>query len=251
MPTWGSDGGFPVPSSTFLVSQVAAALLLPPFSLMMLVCCGLWFSRRSLVYLALLLWYLLSIPAVAFWLNQSLFPPVTTPAAVRQVDAIVVLGGGSQWAAEYADTELGAASLMRLRYAAWLARQTGKPLLLSGGAPEGGPAEAVLMAKTLARDGQPAARWQESRSINTQQNAAYGAAILKAAGVRRIALVSSAWHLRRASRAFEQQGLLVLPAPTGVPRTGRIWLLNWLPASSAIQESRVALREWLGLLVGR
>ena len=58
-------------------------------------------------------------------------------------------------------------------------------------------------------------QWVESASRDTAENAAYSAAILKAAGITRVALVSHAWHLRRAVPLFERQGLDVMAAPTG------------------------------------
>lgn len=61
--------------------------------------------------------------------------------------------------------------------------------------------------------------------------------------------LSQAWHLPRAIRAFERQGLTVLPAPTAFTRHEEQGWLAWLPRASALQESRRALREWLGLLL--
>jgi len=72
--------------------------------------------------------------------------------------------------------------------------------------------------------------------------------MLKAANVRRIALVSQAWHLRRAQEFFKQQGLEVVPAPTGFIRyDGSPWTW-WVPQGRAMQECHSALREWVGVL---
>jgi len=211
---------------------------------------GVWFKRRWLVYLALLLTYLLATPQMAWWLTRPLQPSVPTPAALQAADAIVVLGGGKKLAPEFDDEELKPLSLTRIRYAAWLARQTGKPLLVTAGAPEGGEPEGDVMARTLARDYGIKARWIERVSNTTEENAINSAPLLRAAGVKRIALVSSAWHLRRAALLFERQGFDVLPAPTGLMEldsTDTAWR-PWLPTGEAMQQSWLALREWLGIL---
>ena len=54
----------------------------------------------------------------------------------------------------------------------------------------------------------------EERSLNTRQNAAYGAELLKARGIDRILLVTSALHMPRAVALFKAQGLQVSNRPT-------------------------------------
>ena len=68
-------------------------------------------------------------------------------------------------------------------------------------------------------------------------------------GVRRIALVTHAWHMPRAVQAFERAGLQVVPAPTGFTRPQQRALLEWLPSGSGLQSSREILREWLGMRI--
>jgi uncharacterized SAM-binding protein YcdF (DUF218 family) len=138
--------------------------------------------------------------------------------------------------------------LVRLRHAAQLARQSGKLLLASGGSPEGGPAEAELMALSLAQDFATPVRWQETRSVNTAENARFSAEILHAAGVRRIALVTHSWHMPRALRSFAATGLQVIPAPTGQSRPTLRLPYSVLPSAQALWHSSQALREGVGLL---
>src|SRR5690606_32234594 len=99
---------------------------------------------------------LLSTNGFALLLARQLMPQVVPAglAQVRQVQAIVVLGGGVQaQAPEYGEAQPGPHTLQRLRYGAWLARQTGKPLGFAGGigwaagagaVPEGDVARRVL-----------------------------------------------------------------------------------------------------------
>lgn len=241
-------------SLTVFVHQLLGALLLPPFLylLPMLLALAMWRRRpglaRSLMAAGLLLAWLLALPVTAITLNGWLerLPPVTLQQ-VQQTQAIVVLSGGKKPAPEYAANVLGADTAGRVRYAAWLARRSGLPLLLTGGAPLGGEPEALVMARTLREDYGLQPRWVEAASNTTLENAQLSAVMLKQAGVGRITLVTQAWHMRRALPFFQAQGLQVLPAPTGYTRYDGGGLLWWVPQGRALQETHQALRELLGL----
>lgn len=236
-------------SPVVLIHQAIGAFFLPPLVLILLALAGLWCRRRLPVYLALAAFYLLATPAVSAWLTAPLEPPALSgPAALAGVDAIVVLGAGTRHAAEYGDAEPTQNALLRLHYAAFLARASGKPVLVTGGAPMGGESEGSVMARVLARDYGVRVRWIEARSHTTEENAHNSAAILLPAGARRIALVSNGWHLRRAGVLFARQGFTVLPAPTALTGSdNEPALVRWLPQGSAMQQSWSTLREWLGL----
>ena len=92
-------------------------------------------------------------------------------------------------------------------------------------------------------------RWVDDRSRDTAEGAREMARLLQADGVRRIALVSDAWHLPRAAQAFERAGFEVLAAPTGLPLPRERALLEWLPSAHGLLLSRAVLREWLGMRV--
>ena len=93
----------------------------------------------------------------------------------------------------------------------------------------------------------------EETSRNTRQNADYSAALLKARDIEHILLVTSALHMPRALALFKAQGLEVTPAPTDFeagqePPHG---LLAWLPDAGALNGSALAMKELVGLWVGR
>ena len=73
----------------------------------------------------------------------------------------------------------------------------------------------------------------------------------------RILLVTSAFHMRRAQRLFERQGLKVLAFPVDFQARGRwagpLWLdpTQWFPSARALHDSSRALRELIGRLVYR
>ena len=105
------------------------------------------------------------------------------------------------------------------------------------------------MADILEREFAVKVRWQEGESRNTAENASLSAAILRAAGIRRVVLVTQAFHMPRAARLFRAAGLEVVPAPTHFKTAGRSPLgpLDLLPQSNALRNSYFALHEWLGI----
>ena len=251
------------------------ALVLPPLPLLLLMLGGAGLLRRRPVWG----WLLLLAGAAGIWatstaavgdaLQRELLRPERALGLVdlqqlhspRRADtAIVVLGGGREvYAPEFGSASLSPASLQRLRYGLWLARETALPVAFVGGTgavqPEG-PAEADLAASIAARDFGRPLKWLETQSRDTRGNAEAAVALLRADGVTRIVLVTHGWHLRRSQRAFEAAinasggGITLLAAPMGLAADDSVWPLRWLPSSTGFEKTRNALREYLGLLVG-
>lgn len=242
----------------FLLKKILAALILPPAGPILLALFGLWLlrakSRRwqhggaALATLSLFGLLVLSLPVVGNALMAPLEPhPPIAPEQLRRVQAIVILGGGSYFAApEYGGDTVSHYTLERLRYGARLGRESSLPVLVTGGAPFGGRAEAESMREALERDFGIKVRWVESAARDTAENARLSAPLLKAAGVTRIALVSHGWHLPRAIELFEKQGIEVTPAPTAFSTGSPSLLEDLLPGG--LVTSRLALREYLGRL---
>ena len=165
-------------------------------------------------------------------------------------ERIVVLGGGRRVdEAEYGGDTLNAFSLERLRYAAFLHRASGLPILVSGGKPNDGTlAEGRIMQHILQTEYGISPRWIEDASLTTWDNARQSAPLLKQDGVYRIALVSHAWHLRRAVPLFEAQGLSVIPAGIQFSSIHIDSVFDLLPTPAGLRDSTYALHEWLGIL---
>ncbi len=241
----------------FYLKKLLSALVLPPLGPILLALLGVWLSRRrprlgrGLAVVALLGLAALSMPPVAVALMRSLEgrPPISAQGLAR-VQAIVILGGGSYWEApEYGGDTVGRSTLERVRYGVHLHKRSGLPILVTGGAPFGGRPDAETMKEVIEGDFHGRVKWVESASRDTAENAAYSAAMLKTAGISRIALVSQAWHLRRAIELFEREGLEVLAAPTGFSTRPPSAFAAVLPSAAALATSSEALREWLGILV--
>ncbi len=244
---------------------IAAALLLPPASPLLLAAAGLLWLRHSfgrlLIAAGLLALWLLSANAVAVWLAQRVLPQVSVLEPSRQtqlgasgVQAIVVLGGGMQPVApEYGQAQPSASTAARLRYGIQLAKRSGLPLAFAGGvgwsnAGQAVPSEAST-AQIFAAEHGLTLRWLESQSRDTAENAARMHDLLAPAGIHNIALVTHAWHMPRSQALFEKAGFTVLSAPMGFVLPSERPLLEWLPSAHGLTASRTVLREWLALQV--
>lgn len=248
-----------------LPEKILSTLVLPPGGLLLLAALGLWMAWRSwrlglwLGGFALGLLWLLSMPVVADRLAESLehpFPP-QTPEAFPVADAIVVLGGGIEPpTGERWSVNLGsAADRYWMAARLWHAGRAGEILVSGGRLPWMGASvsEAEAAARFMIDLGVPAsAILLEPDSRNTRENAELSARLLAGHGARRILLVTSAMHMRRAMARFADRGLEVIPAATD-HESGRspAGLLGWLPDSDALDLSRRAIKEIIGRMLGK
>lgn len=232
---------------------VLGQLALPPTSLLLLGLAGAWLSRRrhvlgpALTIASLLALLALGTTAVAHALVRSLEPPPLDDARRSGAQAIVILAGGRvHGSPEWGGDTVSVSTLRRLRYGALLARETGLPVLLSGGNPDGAVLpEARLMQTALERDFGIAARWIDDRSNNTSQNAELAATMLVPVGIGRVLLVTDAVHMPRAIRVFAKSGLTPIAAPTGYVGWRAFRLQQLVPNAEALRLSNLALREWV------
>lgn len=254
---------------------LVTAMLLPPVPLLGLILVGAFMlgrGRRAGAWIvggsAAMIWLGATSGAAETLERVLLKPPVALTAtriaalAANAPDhgstAIVALGGGMETLApEYGTASLRPASLERLRYGVWLARATGLPLAFSGGVGHaqrpGADSEAGIAQRIAAQEYGLTLRWVETRSRDTRENAALTVALLRPAGVRRIVLVTHAWHMPRAMRAFTRAAgpdLRVEAAPMGLARGLESGPLRWMPSASGFRDVRAVIHEWLGWIAG-
>jgi uncharacterized SAM-binding protein YcdF (DUF218 family) len=245
-------------SISWLFKTLLSAALLPPLNGLLIAAAGLLLRRRhprlglALIVAGFVVIAALSLGVVSRALLVPLearHPPLgAAHAELRGIDAIVILGAGRYRAApEFGADDVVSTGLERLRYGALLARRSGKPVLVSGGAPDGGEgSEAQAMQMALQRDFGVSVRWLETASSDTAENAARSAELLRPHGVKKIALVTQAMHMPRAFQAFEAAGFAVLPAPTGFLASSPVSPLDFIPRAGAMHASSRALHEWIG-----
>lgn len=223
-------------------------------------------SKQILAASALLVLWLGGNRWVAYSLARSLEWRYLPPAEIPNAEVIVVLGGGTE-APSYPRrfVEINGAG-DRVLFAARLYKQGKAPhLLLSGGyiswLSQRGSTPAEEMADLMQLIGIPdEALWLQPRSQNTYEDALYSAEILRAKGIRKIILVTSAQHMPRSVALFEHQGFEIIPAPTDYTVTESNWqdlwqpnlasqIINLLPTADNLGLTTSSLKEYLGILI--
>lgn len=248
----------PVIIMSWFVTNTIAALLLPPLSLLLLLALGIFLlhrrrkSAKAALLAAFALLWLASTPYVAEGgLHLLEARTAALDARRQQADAIVILGGGTYFhAPDYAGQDtVSEAALVRLRYGARLQRETGKPILVSGGKPLGNRlSEAQQMKAALEQDFRVPVQWTEDSSDNTFESAHHSFRMLQQQGIRKIYLVTHGWHMPRAAGVFRRAGFEVVEAPTAFTTRYRTDLLAFLPRADSLRDSKIFAHEAIGLL---
>ncbi|MGE0865660.1 MAG: YdcF family protein [Vicinamibacterales bacterium] len=243
------------------LSKTLPLFVLPIGVTIILALVGVLTRRRWLVFVSLANLWIFSLPPVAGFLTRNLeggmerLPAESMPVA----DAIVVLSTGRVAApgraavSEWGDPDrfFGGVDLM----------QTGKaPLLVftGGSSPfsTDSPLEGEVLAMHATRLGVPADRiLTTTRVVNTAEEAVAVAALLRSRQPEpaHVLLVTSAFHMLRASRQFERSGMRVTPFPVDFSGTGLggQTFVDLLPTARALSRSEVAIRELYGRLYYR
>lgn len=213
---------------------------------------SLWrrWTGYFVLWLVTIAFYLASAPYFAnhfaAWVETE--PPLADLEKAKSAQAIVVLSAGaSPGAVEYGGVRLDEYSLVRIRYAAHLHRLLNLPILASGGpVRDTNTTYSATMKAALEQDFGVPVQWVEEKSRDTRENASESAAILKAAGVQKIVLVTHASHMPRSAALFRATGLDVIPAGTDFTRVADNIPRDLVPRMSALSITYMAFYEWLG-----
>ena len=211
--------------------------------------------RSELAALRLLAWALflvswppaahLAISTLEWWYTPSDY------VAERDAQVIVVLSGQVTGTGPGTATPAaGENTYQRSRHAAWLHKNWRPlPILACGGSLLSADkvSAASIMRDVLIGEGVPESMiWTEQRSGSTYESALFAAEILRAKGVRKLVLVTEAFHMPRAHACFRKQGLTVVPAACSF-RVLRLVAGNLLPKIASVGETELAIHEWIGL----
>lgn len=174
------------------------------------------------------------------------WPPVPPPDPPPE--GILVFGGGIDGTGGAAP--LSDSSRERLLAALAAARRwPDAPLVFSGGAGRAGrPGVGRRMAEEAEALG--LAPWRiviESQARTTRENARFGAAVARARGWSRVALVTSTVHLARSRASLAREGYLAVPAaaPLGGPCGWDV--AGLVPSAAALARTTGAVHEAIGL----
>jgi uncharacterized SAM-binding protein YcdF (DUF218 family) len=230
-------------------------LLSPIFIVLVLLGIGVVCRRRAWVLSGMCLLYVASTPLVSDALFRKIEQRVArlTPADAPQADAIVALSAGMGWVktktgfvAEWPTPGrfFGGIDLF----------QAGKaPLLVFTGGKlpwqQGDETEGEVLKKYAERMQVPSNSLLVTERVeNTEQEALAAKKLLQPA-VRKIILVTSAFHMPRAQHLFEQAGFEVFPYSVNIRiEAESITPMSFLPDPQSLSATGTALRELLGRL---
>lgn len=240
--------------------KVLPVLLLPTGILLLLLLSALLFKHRWPLMAALLLVWVGSTPALSEQLQRWLEGgAIRVPATgMPTADAIIVLSEGRVVApgpariSEWTDSDRfwGGIELYLAGKAPLLFFTGGWAPWLSDAKPEG-----EILTQAAVAQGVPAAAIRTTgRVTNTAEEAQAAAEMLASPELSPpgrkpvVLLVTSAYHMPRASRQFESAGLDVLPFPVDfqVGQEREFSVLSLLPSAQAWARTESAWRELIG-----
>lgn len=253
-------------SAFYIISKLFTYLLLPPGIFVVLSLVAVFFVKKfkSFFIFFALSFYLLSNSFVSNALLNSLEKPYNTKLLRQNVDAVIVLGGGS--VAGSANLPLSSDAYKRAMYALLLAKSQNVPLFFSGAGINNNYTEADALKDSFKEIEQflaikiptdqefqknQFALYLEDKSLDTYENAQYSKEKFISSGILNptIYLVTSAYHMPRALMLYEQFGFRAIPAATDFKvgtREKVIW--DYLPNMDALTNSYRALHEYAGIL---
>ena len=246
------------------LSKVIPPFLTPP-GVNLVLFLGAWLLKRRLPKLATTLFVvsftLLALASSGIGASALIEPlekpyPLINAAQLPNADAIVVLGGYLRHGSSEQRAELSHIA-DRLWFGVELYRSGKAPIvLLAGGnvpfVSGAAEPESIAAARVIeAMDVPASAVRTEYKSRNTRENAVLTADLLLPKGLKRVLLVTSALHMRRAAALFQRAGLEVIPAPcdhmTGWEQPDLLFRL--LPEAGNLQNTQTGLHEWIGIVV--
>lgn len=184
--------------------------------------------------------------------------PAVPMAELADHDIAIVLGGYSDPKAEPRDRIHLRTSPNRLTNAIQLYKSgKARTIVLTGGSATiigEKLGESANIARYISDLGVPdEVVLAEGKSRNTHENALQTKTLLAENGLQdaRCVLVTSAFHMPRATRCFEKVGMKVTPFSTDscVPQKKKENLLNYLaPSSDALADWEKIVKEWVGML---
>lgn len=242
----------------FLKKLITHGFLFPGnIILLLLFICFILIKKKQkfaaiLTTVSVLILYLFSIPAVSDILISKIENSAAGYEQFSSCDVIVLLGGGVVEGVE----DLSGVGVPgpdmngRILSAVRLYRKFNLPIIVTGGAPDGEIAEAVIVKRFLVDLGVPEKKIiLETKSLDTRQNAEFSKKIMLQNNYKKAILVTSAYHINRASFMFESVGVKYVKC--GVAPEGEIASLSkydFLPRAVYLRRSEIALKEILGIL---
>ncbi len=250
----------------FILSKILPLFVLPLGIGLVLILTGHLLRRRKATILGATILYFFSLGFVSDALWGFIEKPWErkSTSSVPIAEAIVVLSGslgpapGKDKIIEWGDPDrfFAGVNLYKEGKASKLIFTGGiNPLL-----PEFPPESKIYLEKAKSLGVPTKAISITSPVINTAEEALAIKNLITISGFEtspRIILITSAFHMQRAKKVFEREGLTIIPYPVDFKSSGS-WAgskwrnpLKWIPSANSLSRSSSALREILGRIVYR
>jgi uncharacterized SAM-binding protein YcdF (DUF218 family) len=200
-----------------------------------------------ILLLSIVLIYGASIAPVANYLCYYLEKDyINNPAAGnKNIDAIVVLGGGTKDINALKDTFNTGIESLCLLHAVVVYNKTGAKPFVCSGKGDGKVSEAEVMARLAEKLGVPKEKIRiEPNSKNTGENAAEVNKIFINKNIN-VGLVTSAFHMKRSEREFKRYFNNVVPLPAHYLYSSPMGntVIRYMPQSKELYKTSIAFKE--------
>ncbi len=248
---------------TFLISKILPLIISPLGLVIILLFLFFIREKKEFIYSALIFLIVFSNGVISgTFLKLLEFPWKRIDySSLNYADGIVVLSSGRHLppgntkVIEWQDPDRFLAGINLYR------ANKSKRLIFTGGINPFGPKlppegdiylnEAILMGipkKSLFTTIPVFNTFQEAKAISKLLN------VEIASAQKKIILVTSAFHMQRAKKIFEKEGILVIPFPVDFKSEKRFSSIlrnpiKWMPSSHHLKESTIAIREIIGRII--
>lgn len=243
----------------YFVKFIYNTFLLPPgiFIVLLFALSG-WLYRRdrkvAIVLLAITTcFYTVSTPLIGEALVRSLENRYSPPTTIDG-DIIVMLGGGSTLDTPDIDGlgNLTGSAANRLLTTARLHFKTSLPILISSGKvySDDGIETQTAKRQLIGLGVQESNIILEENSRNTAENALNTKQVLTSNQYSRPVLVTSAFHMERSVRNFDNNSIKTQPYPTDYKTNNHLpfYPYKLIPTIGGLTNTYTALHEYLGIL---
>ena len=239
---------------TFFLSKIIQSFILPPGIIVVLIYIFRSY-KKIIIFISLILW-LLSTQFIAFRLLEPLEEPYRVQNN-KSFDAVALLGGG--YISNAPNLSLGEESLKRFIYSLEIAKKQNIPIIF-----DGGEEEAKELKKTINElnsklkinlpilNGKYKKKYGiyiQNKALTTIDNAKNIKEFFSKNGIKnpKLALVTSAYHMKRALDEFKRVSLNPTPRATDFKVSKDNYFSYYLPSAYGLNLSYHALHEYLGL----
>ena len=241
--------------SLLVLSEIITYLIMP-IGLVWLTCLGAAIITRGLKRALWLTLFLLigfsGSPWVGNFLLYTLERPYRNidPFAVQGLDAVVLLGGGTNDPSPFR-AQLGESGDRILLAMAMVEKGQSSTLIITGSSTA---QDHSAQTKTILSDigSDKAEIILIPEAMNTRQEIKAIKPLIAAAGWEKVGVISSGWHLRRVMKLAEREGLSLQPLPADLRGT---WIDHsahtFFPQARGFTATQLALKEYIGAMVGR